>query len=139
MGRILLSLGLVISMALSSPASIVMDDGLLLQGGEEQLTLQAGDKVYLKVQNYIWKYPVLRNLEFSSQYPHIAYVDRYGWIHAISPGRTVISVWNENGDNGTIEILVEGGNEVGVGSVLLVIVWILGFGVVILSKKIRCF
>ena len=139
MGKVLLSLGLVISFALSAPAAIVLDDGLLLQGGEEQLILQAGDKVYLRVQNSIWKYPMLRGLEFSSQYPHIAYVDRYGWVHALSPGRTVISVWNEGGDNGTIEILVERGSKIGIGGILLVSVWILGLGAVILSKKVRCF
>ncbi len=89
-------------------AGIVLNDGLVLQGGQERIEMKAGQKIYLKVQHSIWKYPMLKNLEFSSKNPLVAYVDTYGWVHAQAAGRTVISVWNDQGANATIEIIVRG-------------------------------
>ena len=87
---------------------IILDDGLILQDGQDRIEMRVGERVYLKVQHSIWKYPMLKNLEFSSKNPLVAYADTYGWIHAQSAGRTVISVWNDKGANGTIEVVVRG-------------------------------
>lgn len=92
--------------------AIVLDDGLVLQDGKERIEMKVGERVYLKVQSSIWKYPLLRNLEFSSKNPLVAYADTYGWIHAQAVGRTVISVWNDRGANGTIEVIVRGKKEI---------------------------
>lgn len=88
--------------------AIILDDGLVLQDGKDRIEMKVGERVYLKVQSSIWKYPLLQNLEFSSKNPLVAYADTYGWIHAQAVGRTVISVWNDRGANGTIEVIVRG-------------------------------
>ena len=85
---------------------IILDDGLVLQGGQEQIEMHIGERTYLRIQHSVWKYPVLKNLEFSSKKPWVASIDNYGWVNAQSTGRTVISVWNDEGENGTIEVIV---------------------------------
>ena len=102
--------------------AVILDDGLVLQGGEEFIEMQVGEKVYLRVQDSIWKYPVLHNLEFSSKKPWVAYVDTYQWIHSGLPGRTVISVWDDEGANGTIEVIVRGRSKAPLWVILTVFV-----------------
>ena len=91
----------------SASAEVIIDSGLVLQDGAEQIVMQPGDKVFLRAKNFIWNYPVTKGLEYSSKHPSVACVDSRGLIRALLPGRTVISVWNEAGDNGTIEVIVE--------------------------------
>ena len=115
---------------------IILDEGLLLADGKERIVMDPGDKVYLKIQDAIWKYPVFRGLEFGSKRPQVAYVDRYGWIHALTPGRTMISVWNAKGDNGTVEIVVRGKGKLAVGTTLGLICFVLAVFAVAGSKNI---
>lgn len=120
--------------------AVVLDDGLVLQNGEERIEMRAGEKVYLKVQHSIWKYPVLKNLEYSSLHPLVAYADTYGWIHAQFPGRTVISVWNDAGDNGTIEVIVRGRGKTPAWVLCcLLFLLICALFVFFKAKSFRCF
>lgn len=129
MQRLLCLLLLLCFWCFSVSAGIILDDGLLLQGGAEEIVMRSGEKVYLRAQNSIWGYSVLQGLEYSSKHPSVAYVDRYGWIHAMLPGRTVISVWNDEGDNGTITVLVEGNSKMsGIGWIaILLFLALIGF------------
>lgn len=88
-------------------AGVFIDNGLVLQDGAERIVLQPGEKCYLRAEHSFWKYPVTRGLEYSSKCPSVATVDGRGIIRALLPGRTVISVWNREGDNGTIEVIVQ--------------------------------
>ncbi len=108
MRRALLFCLIVLALPCFCNAAIILDDGLILQDGQKRIEMKVGQRVYLKVQHSIWKYPMLKNLEFSSKNPLVAYADTYGWIHAQAVGRTVISVWNDRGANGTIEVIVRG-------------------------------
>lgn len=120
--------------------AIILDDGLVLQGGEEKIEMWVGEKIYLRVQHSIWKYPVLHGLEFSSKNPLVAYVDTYGWIHAQKAGRTVISVWNKAGDNGTVEVIVKRRASVSVGMLFCFILFIICVLLTFWGQKFfRCF
>ena len=121
-------------------AEVILDDGLVLQGGEERIVMRVGEKVYLKAQHSVWKYPVLRNLEFSSKNPLVAYADTYGWIHAQSTGRTVISVWNDAGANGTIEVIVRSRARAPIWVLCGLSILLIGAVAVFLGQKtFRCF
>ncbi len=130
---------ILIVFCLSASAGIILDDGLVLQGGAEKITMESGEKVYLRAQNSIWGYTVLHGLEYSSRSPSVAYVDRYGWIHAMLPGRTVISVWNERGDNGTIIVLVEGKRKFSWTGWMVILLLLLIASAVYLQSKFRRF
>ncbi len=120
--------------------AVILDDGLVLQGGRERIVMRVGEKVYLRVQHSIWKYPVLRNLEFSSKNPLVAYADTYGWIHAQSAGRTVISVWNDVGANGTVEVVVRGRARAPSWVLYILLILLAGaLSVFFLAKRFRCF
>lgn len=123
----------------SAGAEVMIDSGLVLQDGAEQIVMQPGDKVFLRTKNFIWNYPVTKDLEYSSKHPSIACVDSRGLIRALLPGRTVISVWNKAGDNGTIEVIVEEKRKFSVPGWL-----ILGLAggiciLLFLKNKFRCF
>ena len=120
-------------------AAIILDSGLVLEDGAERIVMQSGEKKYLKIRDSIWNMPVYKNLEFSSKYPSVAMVDARGFVRAMLPGRTVISVWNDVGDNGTIEVFVEGNRKF--SSVGWCILGALG-GVIFvfyIKNKFRCF
>ena len=120
-------------------AAIILESGLVLEDGAERIVMQPGEKKYLKIRDSIWNMPVYKNLEFSSKYPSVAMVDARGFVRAMLPGRTVISVWNDVGDNGTIEVFVEGNRKF--SSVGWCILGALG-GVIFvfyIKNKFRCF
>ncbi len=117
-------------------AAIILDDGLILQDGSERIEMKVGQRVYLKVQHSIWKYPMLKNLEFSSKNPLVAYADTYGWIHAQAVGRTVISVWNDQGANGTIEVIVRGKEMVSPWIIMVIFaLFLISVGLFLMPKK----
>ena len=116
-----------------------MDDGLLLAEGEEEIILCPGEKKYLRVRDYIWKYPVLSGLDFSSQNPTVAYVDRYGWIRAVLPGKTVLSVWHENGDNGNITVTVLSDRKLSFGTAGITLSLVLLIFALLSYKKVSLF
>ena len=118
MRRVLICCAVLILFSVVCSGEIILNDGLVLQGGAERIEMRVGEKVYLRVHHSVWKYPVLRGLEFSSKNPVVAYADTYGWIHAQKSGRTVISAWNDAGDNGTIEVIVKGRASVSVGTAI---------------------
>ena len=143
MGEIMKKISLVVLMMLlfvcRAEAAIILESGLVLEDGAERIVMQPGEKKYLKIRDSIWNMPVYKNLEFSSKYPSVATVDARGFVRAMLPGRTVISVWNDVGDNGTIEVFVEGNRKF--SSVGWCILGALG-GVIFvfyIKNKFRCF
>ncbi len=132
-------LALVLFCVFSASGAVIINSGLDLCGGVEEVELVSGERLFLSARHSIFKYPILKGLSYSSQHPSVAYVDRYGWIHALFPGKTVISVWNETGDNGTITVIVKNGRKLpSIGWGVSVGLSILIFGFVI-AKKVRCF
>ena len=130
-----------IAVYISAPASagIIVNSGLELCGGAEEITMKVGEKRFLSARHSVWKYPVLKGLRYASDHPSVAYADRHGWIHASLPGKAVISVWNNSGDNGTLFVTVSGSKKVP-RWLLLVLIWSMGaFLFVFLQKKLRCF
>lgn len=117
-------------------AAIILDDGLILQDGNKRIEMKVGQRTYLKVQHSVWKYPMLKNLEFSSKNPLVAYADTYGWIHAQAVGRTVISVWNDQGANGTIEVIVRGKETAPTWVIVVVFaVFLISVGLFLMPEK----
>ena len=140
MKTLILTCLLLICFSCVCSGGVVLDDGLVLQGGAESIEMRVGERVYLKIQDSIWKYPVVRDLEFSSSKPWVAYADDYGWIHAESAGRTVISVWNDSGANGTVEVIVHRGVRAPLWAVKVVFVLLLGAIAVFCGANFfRCF
>ena len=137
--RILVCL-LMICFSCMLGGGVILDDGLILQGGTERVEMRVGQRVYLKAQTAVWKYPVLKGLKFSSQKPWVAYVDTYGWIRAETAGKTVISVWNDSGANGTIEVIVRGRARERLRLIPVAFILLFGSAVVFLGRNLfRCF
>ena len=123
----------------SRPTGILINSGLDLQGGIEQLVMQPGEKLYLKATHSVWRFPVVKGLEYSSKYPQIACVDQHGLVRALLPGRTVISVWNAAGDNGTIEIIVTENRKLSLGAWALLGALCVVTAVIFVKKYFRVF
>ena len=104
--RWLMILLVVLSGTSAQRVGVFVDNGLILQDGAEQIEMSPGDKIYLRARHSFWNLPITKDLEYSSKYPAVASVDARGMVRAMLPGRTVISVWNDAGDNGTIVIIV---------------------------------
>ena len=110
--------------------------GLILQSGASTIELQKGDKIHLTVQDGWSKRIKLKGLTFMSKNSMIASVEKHsGIIHANSIGRTIISVVDEDGDAGIIEIIVtKNSKKISLLPLFILLISILGLGIYLFKK-----
>lgn len=120
-------------------ARIIINGGLQIEGGKNEITLKSGQKRYLNISDSYWKYPVLRGLSYASEKASVAWVDRHGWVHASLPGSTKIYIGSKDGNAGIITVHVTGKNKISRSGVLALFVFFLTCLLLIGCFGIRCF
>lgn len=86
--------------------------GLIVEGGKEELIMEKGEKEWLLIQNGFTRLPVFKGLTFFSDNTVVATVGLHtGQVTANHYGTANISVTDEAGENGIIQIKVVSGKE----------------------------
>ncbi len=86
--------------------------GLIVEGGKEQLVMEKGEKKWLFIQDGLTHLPVFNGLTFFSDNTVVAKVGLHtGLVTANFYGTANISVTDESGENGIIQIKVKTNNN----------------------------
>ena len=130
---------LITCLAWPVSAKIVIDEGLVLQNGQTSISMESGQKLYLHTKDDFWRTPRYKKMSYASQNPSIAWVDRYGYIHAQLPGKTVIYARDRTGSAGNIIVEVHSKRKV---SRTVWVILLSGFMLCFMAYvtlKLRCF